>query len=58
MDTENLQPIFEKEGINIEISCEKAFEISDKYGIKKTDIAKFCNVNKIKIHGCQLGCFK
>ena len=57
MDSEKIRSILNQEGITTEIQCSKAFEISGKYGIAKSDIAKFCNENKIKIRACQLGCF-
>ena len=57
MNNEQIQSIFEKEGINVEISCGKAFKIVEKYGVTKMEIAKYCMVNEIKIRACQLGCF-
>jgi len=58
MESDEMKAIFEKEDIISEINCPKAFEISEKYGITKTEIAKYCNTNNVKIRGCQLGCFK
>ena len=58
MDEEQIRTAFEKEGIVNEIKCPQAFLISEKYGIQKMDIAKYCNRNGVKIRGCQLGCFK
>lgn len=58
MDEEKIRSIFEKEGIGREIKCPEAFAISEKYGIPKSDIARFCNTTGIKIRACQLGCFK
>lgn len=49
---------FEKEGIDSEITCPKAFSIAEKYKINKSEIAVHCNTHGIKIRGCQLGCFK
>ncbi|MDD1727662.1 MAG: hypothetical protein LUQ50_01165 [Methanospirillum sp.] len=57
MDTEKIRSIFEQEGVTTGISCGKAFEISEKHGVSKQEIAQYCNVNKIKIRSCQLGCF-
>ncbi|MDD3977085.1 hypothetical protein L1994_01205 [Methanomicrobium antiquum] len=53
-----LEEIFAEEGITNEIYCEKAFEIAEKYGLKKLDITRHCNKNNVKIRKCQLGCFK
>jgi len=60
MTTDDLAKIFKEFGIENEITCPQAFEISDKYGISKKDIARYCNSRdpRIKIRGCQLGCFK
>lgn len=58
MDSEQIRSAFSKEGIMAEIPCSRAFEISEKYGLEKSDIARYCNENKIKIRACQLGCFQ
>ena len=57
MDNEQIQSIFEKEGITTEILCGKAFRIAEKYGVPTIEIAKYCSENEIKIRACQLGCF-
>lgn len=58
MDNEKIRDAFAKEGITNEILCPQAFAVSEKYGISKKDIAAYCNQNKVKIRGCQLGCFR
>jgi hypothetical protein len=58
MDEEKVRSVFEKEGIGKEITCPQAFAISEKYGIDKPDISRYCNRNGIKIRSCQLGCFR
>jgi len=60
MPTEELAKIFKEYGIENEITCPQAFEISEKYGISKIAIARYCNSRdpRVKIRGCQLGCFK
>lgn len=60
MDEEKIREAFEAYGITDEITCPQAFEISEKYGIPKMDIARYCNRRepRIKIRGCQLGCFR
>jgi hypothetical protein len=58
MDEQKIRSVFEKEGIEREIQCPEAFAIAEKYSISKTDIARFCNENGVKIRACQLGCFK
>lgn len=60
MATEDLAKIFQEAGIENEITCPQAFEISEKYHISKIEIAHYCNNRnpRIKIRSCQLGCFK
>jgi len=58
MNEKRIRSAFKEEGIEKEIQCPEAFLISEKYGISKTDISRFCNENGIKIRACQLGCFK
>jgi hypothetical protein len=58
MDEEKIRDAFEKEGIISDIKCPEAFFIAEKYGIPKTDIARYCNTKGVKIRACQLGCFK
>ena len=40
------------------LSCEKAFQLAETFGIEKIEITKICNKNSIRICKCQLGCFK
>ena len=58
MDEEKVRNAFEAEGITNDIKCPQAFAISEKYGISKMDIARYCNTHGVKIRACQLGCFK
>lgn len=58
MSQEAIAKIFAEQGIEKEIQCDAAFQISEKHAIDKLEIAKYCNKNGIKIRGCQLGCFK
>jgi hypothetical protein len=39
------------------ITCAKAWELADKYSLKKKEIGELINELKIKITHCQLGCF-
>lgn len=59
MDEDLLEKAFAAHGITTEITCPVAFQIAEEYGIPKMDIATYCNTQKprIKIRGCQLGCF-
>ncbi|KQC04814.1 MAG: hypothetical protein APR53_09530 [Methanoculleus sp. SDB] len=60
MDTEKIRKAFEESGITTQITCPQAFKIAEEYDIPKMHIAKYCNTAdpKIKIRGCQLGCFR
>lgn len=46
------------EGIEDVILCPQAFKIAEKLNITPMEVGRYCNENKIKIRGCQLGCFK
>jgi len=58
MKPDIVKKIFDDEGIKTSITCIEAFDISEKHSISKTEIARYCNANNIKIKSCQLGCFK
>ena len=58
MDEDKIRAAFDAEAVEKEIYCAKAFEIADRYKVKKIEIAEYCNAHGIKIRGCQLGCFK
>jgi len=57
MDEAAIAKALEESGVKNELPCAKAFQISEKYGIPKMDIAKSCNKHQVKIRKCQLGCF-
>jgi|GEM_PF-2311851 len=39
------------------ISCREAFRLAGKLKISTARIGQMCNKEKIKVIGCQLGCF-
>ena len=39
------------------LSCKSAFEIAAEFDCLPVDVGKLCNELKIKICGCQIGCF-
>ncbi|MDY6933940.1 MAG: hypothetical protein SVZ03_06920 [Spirochaetota bacterium] len=43
---------------NGKMTCKEAFEIAEKMNIKPIVVGKTLDELKIKITGCQLGCFK
>ncbi len=61
MDSEledTIRVIFTEAGVDDSLPCPLAFELSEKHGISKMDLARYCNAHDIKIRKCQLGCFK
>ena len=40
------------------LACAEAFRLAEKFGVEKLEIGRICDVHKIRITGCQLGCFK
>jgi hypothetical protein len=43
---------------NRKMSCQEAFKIAEEIGITRKKIGQLLNDLEIKIHSCQLGCFK
>ncbi len=39
------------------LSCKKAFALAEEFECLPADVGKICDEEKIKIYGCQLGCF-
>ena len=40
------------------LACASAHKIADEHGVKLKDIGQVCDDNKVRLTGCQLGCFK
>ncbi len=47
----------ERDG-SVFLPCKEAFKIAAELSVDMYTIGRACNVNKIKIGQCQLGCFK
>lgn len=58
MDDSKLKDIIMKKQTNGRISCKEAFDIAEETGVSRRQIGNLLNELKIKIHSCQLGCFK
>ncbi len=43
---------------NGRIRCPQCLEIARRFQVKGTVVGRLCNELKLKICGCQLGCFK
>ena len=56
-DIEIKEIIIKKQSDN-KMSCKTALEIADNTGVSRRKIGDLINELKIKIHSCQLGCFK
>ncbi len=39
------------------LACAEAFELAQQFETEITEIGRICNLHKIKICKCQLGCF-
>lgn len=58
MTDDSIAHAFKEAKIGKEITCLQAFVIAGKVKVPMKAIGDYCNANKIKIRGCQLGCFK
>ena len=58
MDDATIRKAFAEAGVGAELPRPKAFEISEKFGIPKLEIARYCNEHRIKIRKYQPGCFR
>ncbi|MCA1961856.1 MAG: hypothetical protein LDL33_13815 [Desulfomonile sp.] len=58
MDEEKIRELIMKKQTNSRISCKAAFEVADEAGVSRMAVGRLLNEMKIKIHSCQLGCFK
>ena len=62
MNPEELAKIVKEAAVEIEgkqrLTCGKAFQLVEKYAVTPKEIGECCNINKVKIVKCQLGCFE
>ena len=58
MDDKEIRVLIMKKQSGNRISCEDACEIAEQIGASKIEIGRLLDEMKIKIHSCQLGCFK
>ncbi len=54
---QELEEAVRKNLVNDRLSCKSAWEIAEKLGIKRMEVASACEALKIKISPCQLGAF-
>ncbi|MCX5872023.1 MAG: hypothetical protein NTY51_02150 [Deltaproteobacteria bacterium] len=58
MNESEIKELILERAQNRKMSCQDAFKISEEFGISRKKIGQFLNELEIKIHSCQLGCFK
>jgi hypothetical protein len=57
MENKDLAAIIRENLEDGKLHCEKAYQIAAEHNVKLWEIGKICDEEKIKIKGCQLGCF-
>jgi Trp operon repressor len=57
MDQESIIDVVRKAAAENRLSCESARELAEELNVPVSEIGRICNVLKIKITACQLGCF-
>jgi hypothetical protein len=58
MSDEKIKKALQEAGIVEMITCFQAFTIAEKTKVSRSAMGEYCTKNRIKIRGCQLGCFK
>lgn len=58
MDKNQILEAVNKRAQNEKIACRQCFEIAKECDVSLKIVGETCTENKIKIHACQLGCFK
>ncbi len=58
MTDEKIAEALKEAGLDKELRCPQALAIAKKAKVTPKEVGDYCNANKIKIRGCQLGCFK
>jgi len=53
-----LKQAIETSLVDNRLPCLTAWEIADRFGLKKMDISSACEALKVKISACQIGSFK
>ncbi|MCX5863164.1 MAG: hypothetical protein WCG29_08540 [Desulfomonile sp.] len=58
MEEHEIKELIRKEQVNGRISCKTALKLADQTGAPRQKLGSLLNEMGIKIHSCQLGCFK
>jgi len=55
---DNISEAIREKAEDNRISCKNALDIAEHFQVSPAVVGKACNELKLKIMGCQLGCFK
>ncbi|MBI5572764.1 MAG: hypothetical protein HY914_22660 [Desulfomonile tiedjei] len=58
MDDAEIRELIQGRQANGRISCREAIQMAEEAGVSRLKIGRLLDDMKIKIHSCQLGCFK
>ena len=56
-DDEELREAIRREAVGGKVACKVLLELAEWQSASPKKVGKLCNQMKIKISGCQLGCF-
>lgn len=58
MDSEKLYQEILKRAQDNKIACRQCFEIAKECDVSLKVVGDLCNEKGVRVHACQLGCFK
>ncbi len=58
MDQRKLEEVVKEKAKGGKLPCAMCFKIAEDFGISKKELGRILNEMKVKISGCQLGCFE
>jgi hypothetical protein len=58
MDKEQLYQEMQPRVQDSKISCRQCFDLAKEFNVSLKIIGEVCNEKGIRIHACQLGCFR
>ncbi len=58
MDENRIRELIMSKQSDGRISCRQAFRVAEEAGVSTLEVGRLLNEMEIKIHSCQLGCFK
>jgi len=58
MDNQQLTEELKKRAQDSRISCRQCFDLAKEHNVSLKIIGEKCNETGIRIHACQLGCFR